>query len=265
MVKLRLVVVTRGRWQGKKIPVSRSPFLIGRDPACQLRPASVVVSNRHCALVLREGKAFVQDLGSRNGTFLNDKPLSGEQQLKHGDALRIGPLDFDIELETVPAIDKATPLPPTKGSEGRVLPVPGLTNGSPAQEQEDVPSGNTELDLQIRYPVEWEEIGDAVAVYVTSRTILEDETIRLIGQQFLRLVEECSHHNILLNLRNVRAMSTAMIQKIISFSQKVQAAGGRLVLCNVHHSVAPMFQQFKLARSLIIRNDEQDALQALRK
>src|SRR5262249_18555983 len=210
-----------------------------------------------------------------NGTFLNDKPVRGEQELAHGDALRIGPLDFDIELEIIPGVDKATPMPPTRvlgeprdaAAAAILLSLPDLEaheDGSPAREQEEVPEGRTEMDLHIRHDIEWEEVGDAVAVHFTARTILEDETIRFIGQQLLRLVEECNQRKVLLNLRNVRAMSTAMIQKLVTFSQKVRAVGGQLVLCNIQPSVLPMFQQFKLARSLVIRADEQEGLEALR-
>jgi anti-anti-sigma factor len=257
MTKLRLVVVTPGKWEGKKIPIVRSPFLIGRDEACHIRPASSLISHQHCALTLRDGKAFLRDLGSTNGTFLNNKPVRGEEELHAGDALRIGPLDFDIELETAPSVDTATPIPPT-----RVL---DQKNGVPAGEAEEVPGGQTEMDLRIRYPIEWEEIGDAVAVHFTERNILEDETIRLIGKQLLRLVEECDQRKVLLNLRNVRAMSTAMIEKLVMFNQRVRAVQGQLVLCNVQPAVAPMFQQFKVAKTLVIRKDEQDALQALGK
>jgi anti-anti-sigma factor len=275
MVKVRLAVVTRGKWEGKRIPIVRSPFLIGRDPACHLRPASSLVSNQHCALTLRDGKVFVRDLGSTNGTFLNDKPVRGEQELQQGDALRIGPLDFDIEVEVTAGVDKATPFPPTKtagqpkdaAAAAVLLSLPGpqgRAGGGTAAEQEEVPGGRTEMDMQIRYPIEWEEIGGAVVVHFNARMILEDETIRMIGQQLLRLVEECHQRKVLLNLRNVRAMSSAMIQKLVAFSQKVQGIGGQLVLCSIQPQVFPVFQQFKLARGLVIRNDEQEGLQALR-
>jgi hypothetical protein len=49
-MKLSLVVLTPGKMEGKSIPITLSQFLIGRDPQCHLRPASALVSKRHCAL-----------------------------------------------------------------------------------------------------------------------------------------------------------------------------------------------------------------------
>jgi len=75
-------------------------FLIGRDEKCQLRPASALVSKRHCLLAVRDNTFFVQDLGSTNGTFVNDKQITGEVQLSNGDRLNIGPLCFSVAIET---------------------------------------------------------------------------------------------------------------------------------------------------------------------
>jgi len=275
MVKLRLVVMTRGKWEGKKIAIARFPFVIGRDAACQLRPASTLVSNQHSAIHTRDGRFFIRDLESTNGTFVNDQRISGEQELEHGDALRIGPLDFDIEVETTASVDRGTPIPPTRGvgqtKDAALAAIlaslpdsKGSANGNSAHDAEDVPSGPTEMDIHIRHPIEWEEVGDAVAVHFTERTIVDEEVIRTIGQQLLGLVEQCNQRKVLLNLRNVRAMSTGMIEKLVALSQRVRAVGGQLALCNVQPSVQPMFQQFRLAKTLVIRNDEQEALQALR-
>jgi pSer/pThr/pTyr-binding forkhead associated (FHA) protein len=113
-MKLRLAVVSRGTLEGMAIPITKSKFVIGRDPECQLRPSSRFVSHRHCAILIRGDQAFVRDFGSTNGTFLNERQLQGEIELKHGDELRVGPLIFRVSLKLGTAPDRPTPMPPMK-------------------------------------------------------------------------------------------------------------------------------------------------------
>ena len=93
-MNLRLVVQTEGTYKGKVLDIKLAEFIIGRDHQCHLRPASPFVSKRHCALFNRDGKAFIQDLNSTNGTVLNDQLVKGEVELAHGDVLKVGPLGF---------------------------------------------------------------------------------------------------------------------------------------------------------------------------
>ena len=77
-MKVSLVVMSDGKAKGQAIPVTLPQFVIGRDPQCQLRPASPVISKRHCALLVRGEQVFVRDFESTNGTFVNDQPVKGE-------------------------------------------------------------------------------------------------------------------------------------------------------------------------------------------
>src|SRR5262245_22857013 len=113
-MKLQLTVLTPGKGEGKVIPITLTQFLIGRDPQCHLRPASPVISKRHCALLVREGKVFVRDFDSTNGTFVNDEPVKGEVELHPQDRLKVGPLLFAVGIEAGAPVDKQTPVPPTK-------------------------------------------------------------------------------------------------------------------------------------------------------
>src|SRR5207253_7223152 len=99
-MKLSLVVMTAGKSKGQAVPVNLPQFVIGRDPQCHLRPASAVISKRHCALLVRDGKIFLRDFDSTNGTFINDEPVKGEVEVKHDDRLKVGPLLFGISVET---------------------------------------------------------------------------------------------------------------------------------------------------------------------
>jgi len=114
-MKLALVVMTPGKMEGKAIPITLSQFVIGRDPQCHLRPASPVISKRHCALLVRGEKVFVRDFESTNGTFVNDQPVKGEVELQNADVLKVGPIAFAVNVEVTPApVNKPTPAPPTK-------------------------------------------------------------------------------------------------------------------------------------------------------
>lgn len=112
-MKVSLIVLTAGKMRGQAIPVRRFPFVIGRDDGCNLRPASVEVSRKHCAILLQDGKPFVRDLDSSNGTRVNGEFLVGETELRDYDRLEIGPLLFHVRLER--GLDKSTPVPPTRG------------------------------------------------------------------------------------------------------------------------------------------------------
>lgn len=97
-VKLKVLA---GSHEGKEIAVSSEKFLVGRSEVCQLRPKSESVSRKHCILVLKDNRVLVQDLKSRNGTFVNDKrlPVDKAKVLKAGDELRIGKLLFEVIIE----------------------------------------------------------------------------------------------------------------------------------------------------------------------
>jgi predicted component of type VI protein secretion system len=127
-MKLSLVVQTPGnKMDGKVLEIKLAQFLVGRDPQCHLRPASALISKRHCALLQRDGKAYVRDFESTNGTFVNDQPVKGEVELHHNDRLKIGPLLFGVVLEAGTAVNRPTPPPPTKAPKTQAIKAPPST------------------------------------------------------------------------------------------------------------------------------------------
>jgi diguanylate cyclase (GGDEF)-like protein len=74
---------------GSRHVVSGQPFLIGRDPSCQVCLDDDYVSRFHAQLALKEGNYYVADCRSTNGTFVNDEPTF-LRQLHYGDSIQIG-------------------------------------------------------------------------------------------------------------------------------------------------------------------------------
>src|SRR3954468_3562117 len=120
---LKLIVLA-GAKEGTEIPLKKDKFLIGRAKECALRAGSEAISRRHCAIVLRDTGWTVRDLGSRNGTHVNDEKITTEVPLKPGDELRVGPLKFRIaERESsVPAPAGIPPLAPPTADKPRKQP-----------------------------------------------------------------------------------------------------------------------------------------------
>lgn len=92
------LIVTSGPHEGRAIPLVL-PFVIGRGAGCNLRPASPLVSHEHCVFEDVNGRVYLRDLRSTNGTFLNDDLLLADCPLCEGDEVRVGPLEFKVHFE----------------------------------------------------------------------------------------------------------------------------------------------------------------------
>jgi pSer/pThr/pTyr-binding forkhead associated (FHA) protein len=69
---------------------------IGRAPDNVIVIGDPVVSAHHAAIALRGDGWWVEDLGSTNGTLINDRPLSGPATVASGDEIQVGPARFRV-------------------------------------------------------------------------------------------------------------------------------------------------------------------------
>lgn len=100
-MKMRLEVVD-GPEKGRSFDFDRADsFLIGRSPRAHfvLDPrADRKISRTHCLLDFRPPRCLLQDLESRNGTFVNGQPIR-RQELKDGDEIQVGKTLLRLHLE----------------------------------------------------------------------------------------------------------------------------------------------------------------------
>ena len=98
---------------GRVYPV-REASVVGRSDECDLTFSMSHLSRRHARLEIREGLLFVVDLGSANGTYLNNQRVT-ESRVRRGDELRFDSLSFSVvgpadDLDKT-TIRQAVPLP----------------------------------------------------------------------------------------------------------------------------------------------------------
>jgi DNA-binding winged helix-turn-helix (wHTH) protein len=64
--------------------------LLGRGPECGVRLVATGVSRVHASIRIRDGKALIEDRGSKNGTWVNGREIAGPTELVEGDELYCG-------------------------------------------------------------------------------------------------------------------------------------------------------------------------------
>ena len=94
----RTLVVTAGPLSGTKITLGDQPILIGRADDSTLVLTDDFASSRHARLTNRGGQWYVEDLGSTNGTYLDQQRVQGPLQVQPGQPIRIG--QTALELRT---------------------------------------------------------------------------------------------------------------------------------------------------------------------
>jgi hypothetical protein len=76
--------------KSSRVPIGERPLFLGRDPTNDVALTDDTVSNRHASLFVRDGRVWLEDLKSTNGTKVNGKRVADPVELKPGDDIELG-------------------------------------------------------------------------------------------------------------------------------------------------------------------------------
>lgn len=93
------LIIQSGKLRGKRLVLPDNEIFIGRDEDCHVRLTSSLISRKHCALEGTPEGLWVRDLGSQNGTLVNDVPITDRVLLKAGDVLQVGAIQFQVPVQ----------------------------------------------------------------------------------------------------------------------------------------------------------------------
>ncbi len=122
--------------QMEEFPVAQKRELtVGRDPSCDVKfdPDNDLVSRRHAKITASAGDPAdytIEDLGSRNGTFVNNQRIFGPVKLNCSDLIRLGPGGPEFEFDITPR--PASMVKPTRLADSPIIPT--YTSVSPTRE-----------------------------------------------------------------------------------------------------------------------------------
>lgn len=87
-------------WSGRRIPLHEGPQVIGRDPQADAWIDAATVSRHHARLVITRQGSTLEDLGSKNGTWVGTERVAGPHPLAHGDEIRLGEVWVSFQRPT---------------------------------------------------------------------------------------------------------------------------------------------------------------------
>jgi serine phosphatase RsbU (regulator of sigma subunit)/pSer/pThr/pTyr-binding forkhead associated (FHA) protein len=144
----------QGSNPGELFPLEGESVVLGRHPQCDLVLESASVSRQHAKIILNEGNYYLEDLNSRNGTYLNGKLVTKPQVLKEGDEIGICDLSFAFHADK-PEPNAATGSILRRRLEDQTQFVDDErpASGSVVMTKMDLSSGSTGLSLQVNSEV----------------------------------------------------------------------------------------------------------------
>src|SRR5581483_656283 len=88
-VQMALLRILNGSLESQEIELTPDAMTVGRASACNIRIADAGVSSKHAKIWCEDGQYFLMDLGSTNGTFVNERDVDREQ-INDGDVITFG-------------------------------------------------------------------------------------------------------------------------------------------------------------------------------
>lgn len=274
------LIVASGKRRGLPIPIEADLFLIGQDSLCQLRSQHPDIGPQHCAIVRRERKLFIRDLGSGHSTLVNGAPLpaSEEWPLHKGDQISAGPLSFrlmfhervmsrrDLEewalrtldedtgrkfsaLEEIAAAMSAGAMEHKQASEAaeaminRMSAMKGVTRG------------------RLRLTQEGAGFQTVTIVRVNETYVVEEAEIVHVRKE-LRENLDLPNLRVLIDLKSVRRMSTSAARMFAETAKWLQGRGSSLAFCRVRPEIEQAIACLSYGNTFQIFADKPQALAA---
>ncbi len=113
-----LLVMFKEDGSRRDFPIkAEKKYKVGRNESCNLRIPMASISREHAAIFFdeEEDELVVEDLGSSNGTYVNESKVSDPVELTPGDVLRFGDVPFQVVIDGYPT--ELEPLPGAPNSD----------------------------------------------------------------------------------------------------------------------------------------------------
>jgi DNA-binding winged helix-turn-helix (wHTH) protein len=99
------------KWANGRVRLEAGAHVLGRDPDVEILLDAPGVSRRHARIDIGEGSATIEDLGSKNGTFVGDQRVDGARSLRDGDTITVGSVTLTLSVLQATTSTETEPQP----------------------------------------------------------------------------------------------------------------------------------------------------------
>ena len=239
-----------GAAKGRSIAVYGPKFVIGRDRSCHLRLGSAMVSKHHCSIELRQGRVYVRDLGSTNGTIVDGRTLrDSEVEIRDGDRIQVGPVVCTLAVGAESSHGRPVERmiagwlqgegavsQPYHGESQQTISFPTTAGQFDADADADSPED----------PIKHEVIQDVLVVTPQISELDDPGAIELLRSHFHALFEQPKPRQVLVNLEYVQHLNAQAIGVLLAHHLRLDRSGGALRICQPRARVMAVLHQVRL-------------------
>ena len=92
----------RIKWVSGRATLDEGEHVLGRDPNVEIYLDAAKVSRRHAVIKIAGARATIEDLGSKNGTFVGDQRVDGSRSIGDGDVITVGSVKLTVSAVQTP-------------------------------------------------------------------------------------------------------------------------------------------------------------------
>jgi anti-anti-sigma regulatory factor len=266
------LIAANGRRKGMSIPVDVDLFLVGREEMCQLHADHPSLGGQHAAFIERDRRLFLNDMDSGFETRVNgeEMPPGSEWPLHAGDIVAIGALQFQIQFK-----EKALA---QKDSEEWALKcldhngqrrVPVSDHHGQVDEHSKEYEGASDFARRIldhMNVAKGDDVGhiriakegELTVVRINEAELLDSGELSIIRKE-LRDNLGRNHLKVLLDLKNVRSLSSSAAEMIGELDSFLKKHGSKLAVCRVRDELKKMLHAIASTSRIPIHRDHDAA------
>ena len=109
-------------WVSGRVTLDEGEHVIGRDPNVEIYLDAPGVSRRHALIKIAAARATIEDLGSKNGTFVGDQRVDGSRSIGDGDVITVGSVKLTVRALQTPTSTETEPDGGASPTRSRILP-----------------------------------------------------------------------------------------------------------------------------------------------